>query len=185
MLQILHITYMRFCLNLPPGRRGDILTALPMHASSPGGVVRFFQTSYFRSAGYLLSAVLLACSAAHAEQAVCHTTYGGETKMLVAQPVTSPYAVSSIQVGSYFRFRVVFQNTPADLASIKVYTYADHDDGAVLIHQATYPYPPPKHRNGRNAPYGFSGLQFVYETLRDGELQYWCEMKPTTKGRAR
>ncbi len=144
--------------------------------------MRFFQTFSLRPAKLLLCAGLLAGSTAYAEQTVCHYTYGGETKMLVAQAVTSPYAVNSIQVGSYFRFRIVFQNKPSDLASIKIYTYADHDEGPVLIHQATYPYPPP---NRHNAPYGFSGLNFVYEPVRDGELQYWCELKPTIKGHAR
>jgi len=115
----------------------------------------------------------------HAEQVVCHYTYGGETKPLAALPVASPYAVKGIQVGSYFRFRVVFQDEPLDLASIKVYTYADRDEGPVLIHQATYPYPP---ASGSAAPYGFSGLHFVHEPMRDGELQYWCELQSAADG---
>jgi hypothetical protein len=111
---------------------------------------------------------------AHAEQVVCHYTYGGETKQLVALPVSSPYAVKGIAIGSFFQFRVVFQKRPADLASVKVYTYADLDAGPVLIHQATYPYPPVSRSAAR---YGFSGLHFVHEPMRDGELQYWCELK--------
>jgi hypothetical protein len=120
-------------------------------------------------------AVLLLSPLLHAEEAVvCHYTYGGETKQLVAPPVSSPYGVKGIPVGSFFRFRVVFQKTPADLASIKVYTYAERAEGALLIHQATYPYPPA----GRGAaPYGFSGQHAVYEPMRDGELQYWCELQ--------
>ena len=68
--------------------------------------------------------------------------------------------------------RVVFRQEPADLAGIKLYTYADRDEGPVIIHQATYPYPPPA-----AAVNGFSGLNFVYEPVRDGELKYWCELK--------
>lgn len=120
----------------------------------------------------------MAAFSAHAEQVVCHYTYGGETKLLLAPPVASPYAVSGIAVGSFFQFRIVFQNKPADLASVKVYTYADRDEGPVLIHQATYPYPP---AGGRAARYGFSGLHFVHEPMRDGELQYWCGLEKSAK----
>ncbi len=112
-------------------------------------------------------------STAHAEQVICHYTYGGETRQWVAMPVLSPYGVKSIAVGSYFHLRVVFQKEPADLASIKVYTYADGDDGPVPVHQATYPYPPPRTSAAR---YGFTGLHWVYEPTRDGELEYWCQL---------
>ena len=120
------------------------------------------------------AACLLPLGALADEQVVCRYTYGGESWSLVAKPVDSPYEVPSIAVGSYFRFRVVFQKTPADLASIKIYTYADRDEGAVPIHQASYRYPAPQ---DAGAPYGFTGLQFVYEPVRDGELQYWCRLQ--------
>lgn len=119
-----------------------------------------------------LLAIASGCAAA-AETVACHYTYGGETKVLRARPVASPYGVGAVQVGSYFRLRVVFQGEPADLRSIKVYTYADRDDSAVLIHQATYPYPPA----AQAGAHGFTGLQAVYEPMRDGELQYWCAME--------
>lgn len=123
-----------------------------------------------------LAAVLLLASlpAAKAEQVVCHYTYGGETKVLVANPMKSPYMAKGIKVGSYFQFRLVFQNEPADLAVIKIYTYVDRDEGPALIHQASFPYPP---ADKATSPYGFSGLQFVYEPVRDSELQYWCGME--------
>ena len=133
------------------------------------------RTSLWRLAAALL-AVFAALPAA-AEQVLCHYTYGGETKTLAAAPVASPYAVKAIDIGSFFHFRVVFQQQPADLALIKVYTYADRDDGPLLIHQATFPYPPPH----RGAHYGFSGLHSVHEPVRDGELQYWCELAPATR----
>lgn len=115
-------------------------------------------------------------SPTYAEEVACSYTYGGEAKMLVAKPVESPYGVRTIAVGSYFRFRAVFQKSPADLASIKVYTYADRDEGPVLIHQASFPYPP-----STAGKYGFTGLQFLYEPMREGELQYWCELRNSDK----
>ena len=103
---------------------------------------------------------------------ICHYTYGGETKVLRAAPTDDPLRVRGTVIGSYFQLRVVLQTRPADLAAVKIYTYADRDEGPAIIHQATHPYPPPA-----AALNGFSGLNFVYEPVRDGELQYWCEMK--------
>lgn len=131
------------------------------------------QRSFVTTPGFLCALALLLPSAAQAEQVVCHYTYGGETRQLVAPPVASPYGVKSIPVGSYFHFRVVFQKQPADLASIKIYTYADRDEGLVPVHQATYPYPQPGFGAAR---YGFTGRHLVYEPTRDGELEYWCRL---------
>lgn len=121
---------------------------------------------------------LLTTPAGHAAPVLCHYTYGGETRTLVTPAVSSPYAVKAIDIGSFFHFRVVFQNKPADIASIKIYTYADRDDGPLLIHQAIFPYLQAR-RGG--TPYGFTGLHFVYEPMRDGELQYWCQFAPVPR----
>ena len=135
---------------------------------------------FLRFAGIVLPAALALLAAAPAparagnERVVCHYTYGGETRTLAAAPVASPYAVAPVAVGSYFAFRVVFQDRPADSASIKVYTYADRDGQATrLIHQAVYAYPPVPRRGGA---YVFSGRQFVYEPIDESELEYWCEL---------
>lgn len=130
-----------------------------------------------------LAVTLICClGLANASEAVlCHATYGGETRTLTATPVSSPYAVEPMSLGSYFQLRVVFQKQPAELASIKIYTYADREPSPVIIHQASYPYPPTaqgkKGQKGRGLPYGFTGQQIVYEPIRDGELEYWCEWK--------
>jgi hypothetical protein len=110
---------------------------------------------------------LLCCAAAQAETAVCHVTYGGETRRIVAAPTHAPLTVPTVAVGSYFLFRLVFE---ADSA-VKVYVYADRDaDVPLPLHQAVHPRPLANARH-----FGFSGLHFVYEPLRDGELEYWCE----------
>ncbi len=105
---------------------------------------------------------------------VCHVTYGGETRPVLGQAVSSPYEVPAVAIGSYFRFRLVVQTAPTDLASVKVYVYADQDGGPVQIQQLSYPYPPP---TGMGRGFGFTGKQVVYEPVRDGELQYWCEYR--------
>jgi len=119
---------------------------------------------------------------ARTQSVTCHYTYGGETKDLVAHPVESPYEVPVTQVGSYFLLRVVWQTktSPVRHAAVNIYTYADGNDGAVIIHQAEFPYP--LSQSGR---YGFTGLQRVYEPMRDGELLYWCEADASTSRKAR
>ena len=135
----------------------------------------------FPSLFMVLWLVFAAPALAGPSSVVCHYTYGGETKSLSARAVESPYAVPAIEVGSFFLFRIVVQTRPADIASVKIYTYAGRDDGPVLIHQATYPYPL-THSVVRPA-YGFTGLQYVCETTRDGELQYWCELPAVKSGK--
>ena len=116
-------------------------------------------------------ALAVLASAATGAEVICHYEYGGESRSLRAAAVDSPYEIPAIAVGSYFQFRVVFRERPVDLAAVKVYVYADRDHGPTPIHQATYAYPPSP--GGRH---GFTGLHFVYEPVRDGELKYWCEM---------
>lgn len=151
--------------------------------------MRKAQTFFFRPAVLARSALALFFAAflaplpaaQAAQQVLCHYTYGGETRTLMASPVASPYTVKAIDIGSFFHMRVVFQDKPAAFASIKTYVYGDRDDGQVLIHQATFPYP--VNRRG-DLRHGFSGLQSVYEPMRDGELQYWCQMAIVAGGRA-
>lgn len=126
-------------------------------------------------ASALIGALLLGAAAAHAgpgEAVACHLSYGGETTTIEALPVTSPYAVPPIEIGSYLLFRAVFRREPADLASIKLYAHANHDDWRPIIQQATYAYPPTP-----QSSHGFTGLQRIYEPRHGGELEYWCEWR--------
>lgn len=117
---------------------------------------------------------------ANAAGIVCHITYGGETRDVAATPIASPYDIKPVQVGSYFLFRAVVQDTPPDIAAIKLYVYGDTDAGPVLIHQVDYSYPP---ATPANSQYGFTGLHRVYEKIRDGELEYWCAAADKRKTR--
>jgi hypothetical protein len=137
---------------------------------------------------FLLFLALPGTSTATPAAVVCHYTYGGEERTLSVLPTRNPYLVEPVAVGSYFQFKVVVQDAPADVAGVKIYTYADQEPILVLIHQASYPFAP--HMNAprelastklpaQSLPYGFTGRQWVYEPVRDGELQYWCEWKTT------
>lgn len=124
--------------------------------------------------------VLAATSPAQAERVICHVSYGGETRQIEANPTDNPYTVPVIEFGSILLFRIVHRTAPADLASVKLYTYAGLVSGPVIVHQASHPLPLAAAQtvspDAPKAAYGFTGLNFVYEPLRDGELQYWCEM---------
>ncbi|MEX8496086.1 hypothetical protein [Sphaerotilus sp.] len=116
-------------------------------------------------------ALLLPLAASAADRVRCHVDYGGETRTIEAGPVASTLAVAPVEIGSYFRFRLVLQRTRGLPDEVRIETFADRDDGPVLIHQGRYAAP---RRSG-----GFTGHQTVYEPVRDGELQYWCEWKST------
>lgn len=119
-----------------------------------------------------LGAGFLGQSCLAADPLVCHVTYGGETQTMRADTAQSPYQVAPVPVGSYFLFRMVVERNAGRLSAVKLYTYADRDEAAVPIHVAEFPYPP---QHGRR--HGFTGIQRVYEPVRDGELEYWCEMR--------
>jgi hypothetical protein len=113
---------------------------------------------------------------------ICHVSYGGETRVVRASPSRDPYAEQPVAIGSYFLFRIVFEHPARALPGVKLYTYADRDEGAVPIHIAHFPYP--FHTSARGTRYGFTGEQFVFEPVRDGELHYWCEMERGAPTRA-
>ncbi len=130
----------------------------------------------------LLSAVGHSAPAESAPAVICHVSYGGETRVFRAAPSRDPYAVQPVAIGSYFLFRIVFEHPARALPGVKLYTYADRDEGAVPIHIAHFPHP--SHTSARGTRYGFSGEQFVFEPVRDGELHYWCEMERGAPTRA-
>jgi hypothetical protein len=114
------------------------------------------------------------CSAAGATPGVrCHVDYGGEVRQIVARPLASPLAVAPIEIGSYFRFRLVVLRAQGLPDEVRIETFSDRDDGPVLIHQGRYT--APFAVSGSRRTGGFTGHQTVYEPVRDGELQYWCE----------
>ncbi len=103
----------------------------------------------------------------------CTCTYGGESWTLTASPTTDPYLVVAVKVGERFRFRMVWVADPPAEAGVNLYAYYPGADGApVVIHQSKYR--PPFPAVGKGAPYGFTGLQFVYELRTASEFQFWC-----------
>ncbi|GEM_PF-320522 len=133
----------------------------------------------FRVAFACLLALLVPAFSA-ADTLFCHVSYGGDTRLLAAEAVDSPYTAPVQAIGSYFLFRMVLETRPADRATVKLYVFADREGGPAPIHQATHPYPPVV---GHGSRHGFTGLNHVYEPLRDGELAYWCELSSSGERR--
>lgn len=118
------------------------------------------------------AALLLPLAAGAADRVRCHVDYGGETRVIEAGPVASALTVAPVEIGSFFRFRIVLQRTRGLPDEVRIETFGDRDDGPVLLHQARHD-APLRHAGRRRG--GFTGHQSVYEPVRDGELQYWCE----------
>lgn len=106
-------------------------------------------------------------------QVVCQYHYGGEDKEFTATATTDPYGVVYQEVGTWFVFKIVFRDTPEELATVKIYVAGSGRDGPVPVHQATYGYPAATISRG---PHGFTGLNHVYEPELSGEFIYWCRM---------
>ena len=123
---------------------------------------------------FALLPALLPFAAQAGPRVVCHTQYNGEGQAHVAYPVAAPYDVEGVTLGERFVFRVVFQDKPADIAAVKVFTSVLPDEGpSQPVHQATYRWPVPPGRQAEGQ--GFTGLQRVFEPTYNGHLEYWCE----------
>lgn len=129
-----------------------------------------------RLAALTAAALLLPLGAGATDRVRCHVDYGGETRTIEATPVASALSVAPVEIGSFFRFRIVLQRTRGLPDDVRIETFADRHDGPVLIHQGRYTAP---QRQGSRPGSGFTGHHAVYEPVRDGELQYWCEWKPS------
>lgn len=118
----------------------------------------------------ILAALMLACGTTYAATARCHVIYGGEHWTIDATPTDKPYLAAGHRIGKYFEFKLVYVDQPATGAAIKVYTYSTVSGESVPIHQATYRPP----FDARDASFGFTGFNYVYEPSKGSELQYWC-----------
>ncbi len=107
----------------------------------------------------------------------CMVDYGGTRSRQHAEPTTQPYEVLPQDYGSYFQVRIVYRNTPEDLAGIRVYVYGTRGEVPVLIHQGRWPVP----GEGRQGARAFTGLQRVYEPQRGTELEYQCDYTPEAR----
>ena len=115
-----------------------------------------------------------ASASASADSVRCHVTYGGEAWTIDATPTTLPYLVRNQKIGRYFEFKLTYANLPNTGRFVRIYTYGMSSGDPVLIHQASYRPP----FDTRNAEWGFTGFQYVYEPSKGSELQYWCQFLP-------
>jgi len=102
----------------------------------------------------------------------CHLTAAGETHIVSSAFSAAVYEDIPLKVGSAFLFRIVAGRDSTGSGSIRLYAYAARKEGPSLIQQVRFRYPPPS-----ASQFGFTGLQSVYESEWESELQYWCELR--------
>lgn len=124
--------------------------------------------------GAVVAIAMAFAGVAHAASVRCHIIYGGEDFTVDAAPNADPYRIDVRTIGRYFAFKASVVETPARAAAINLYTYSMVSGEPVPIQQIKYR--PPYPQGG--APYGFTGLQSVYEATKGSEFQYWCEPLP-------
>ena len=116
----------------------------------------------------------------------CTYHYGGSTQSMIVKPVTDPYKVEATQIAfkdskteeiikTDFLFKVVYIVPPADDAAINIYVYYLSKTGQAPIHQVKYL--PPFPVGDDSQPFGFTGLQNVYEPALGRAFQYCCRWK--------
>jgi hypothetical protein len=103
---------------------------------------------------------------------ICIVTHADATTSVRTVPTHEPYAVPNVDINGRFELKVVWVKAPIDEARLAIYTYLPGDDGPVLVHQLKFH--PPFPEASPDSPYGFTGLQTVYDPTYGRELEYWC-----------
>lgn len=121
-------------------------------------------------AGWALGLSLGLACAAPAAQLQCQVTYAGNTHTVLADPVTDPYPVPSVDIGGRFRFKPVVVGTPQRVDRVLIYAYRVDGAQALIIHQAKFlpPFVP--------ASQPLTGQQHLYAGPLERELVYSCTL---------
>ena len=135
----------------------------------------------------ILPLFFVSCYSVAYKNLECTHYYGGSTQSMLVTPVTNPYTVEATQitlnksdaeeeiVKTDFLFKVVYILPPADDAAINIYVYYLSDAGQVPVHHVKFL--PPFPVRDDNQPFGFTGLQNVYEPTLGRVFQYCCRWK--------
>lgn len=135
----------------------------------------------------LMPFFFICCSSVTHGSLECIYNYGGATRSVIVPPVTNPYTVGEIRVSAEdpgssgaadearFLFKAVHVPPPADDAAINIYVYYVSDAGPVPVHQVKYL--PPFPARDDSLPFGFTGLQSVYDPGLGRVFQYHCRWR--------
>jgi len=105
----------------------------------------------------------------HAQDVLCHLSYGGTARTLQVPPSRYSDEVMPQLQGASFEFQVLNRVPPEPGAGVQVRSYSRVDERPFLLHQGTY------WDTSAQGPHGFSGLQTVRDPRHGHELVYWCE----------
>jgi hypothetical protein len=110
---------------------------------------------------------LLCANSALATALQCQVTYAGTTDRVMADPVSDPYPLPSVDIGGRFRLKPIVVGTAGQIERVLIYAYVVDPDQARLIHQAKYL--PPFHSGA------LTGQHFLYAGPLERELSYACQ----------
>ena len=124
----------------------------------------------------LAALMLLGTSVQAMPRLVCELGYAGSVQTLEARPVPAPYAVASVDVGGFgrFRFKPVVIGEGERIDRIALYVYDSSPAQPRLLQQAKYlpPFAPP----GHSGPVALTGEQRLYAGPLERELIYHCTL---------
>jgi hypothetical protein len=106
----------------------------------------------------------------------CKIDQGGVTRMLDVTATDDPYRVKAIDINGRFRFKAVMIGNERQIDYIKLYTYDQARRQPALLHQAVYLMPPVSASTS-----SMTGVQFVYASDLERELQYQCSLLEATQ----
>ncbi|MET3107335.1 hypothetical protein AAKU67_002182 [Oxalobacteraceae bacterium GrIS 2.11] len=105
----------------------------------------------------------------------CEISYAGTTQIFKAQmqhDADSVYIHEATDIGGRFRFKAVLLGSGEQLDTIKIYAYYETRRQAVLLQEVKYSAPFARSA----APYGLTGLNYLYSPPLGRELQYGCAL---------
>jgi hypothetical protein len=106
----------------------------------------------------------------------CKIDQGGVTRLLDVTATDDPYRVKAIDINGRFRFKAVMIGNERRIDYIKLYTYDQARRQPALLHQAVYLTP-----SVSAATASMTGVQFVYASDLERELQYQCTLLELTQ----
>lgn len=103
----------------------------------------------------------------------CTYSASNQTRTVRVVPTNDPYGVRPLDVAERFLLKLVYVESPVDVAGLRIYAYEIVDEAPpVLLHEAKYPA-----LSGTAAPRGRSeltGEQRIYAHALSRELTYSC-----------
>jgi hypothetical protein len=122
----------------------------------------------------IVTAVISACDRQPSVPIVeCRVTYGGESHSFTVSPTSKPYREKPVNIEDRFGFKAQMVMESDNTWLLNLYTSSRSGKGTVLIHEMKTALKPPFAPSVNESAFGFTGRQFVYDSI-GRELSYHC-----------